>query len=100
MRNTVVIKNKGGKSIYECLWWVLYTNCWSKKERALVNKKGAGKILETNEARFRELQRKHGDGDCENEYISLFQKMGHCFQTLSTGPSQLKRWLLLLYQLI
>lgn len=63
----------------------------ARKKRALVNKKGAGKIIETNEARLRELRRKHGGGDCENEHILLLQKTGHCFQTLSTGPSQLER---------
>lgn len=35
----------------------------------LVNKEGAGKVLETNEATFRGLCSKEGGGDSENEFI-------------------------------
>lgn len=58
------------------------------KKRGLVNEKRAGKVLETTEARFRDLQRKDGGSDSENEYISLFKKMGHWFQSVRFPNSE------------
>lgn len=54
----------------------------ASKKRGLVKEKRVGKVLETTEARFRDLQRKDGGSDSENEYISLFKKMGHWFQSV------------------
>lgn len=66
----------------------MYKLLKQEKKRVLVNKKGAGKVLETNEARFRDLWKNDRGSDSENECISLFQKMGHCFQNVHFPNSE------------
>lgn len=86
-RNTIVIKIK------EIKVFLVFDECYvqiaeASKKRGLVNEKGAGKVLDTNEARFRDLRRKDGGSDSENEYISLFKKMGHWLQSVNFPNSE------------